>query len=250
MFPCPSPSLSLLPTLSLVPSMSSPIHIPPLLSPTYHHPSLSLDLCPLTAGASILHSAVHEGLQENTAQYTVLSPVQEGESAVCSARLGKHRAPSHKGASYLLFPCLRLPSLLLFPVHFSKSIRFFSFILRTHFRYLPLLPSLSTPPPLTSSSSPLCSWLTPSFSYLPSLSLPLFPSLSDPASQRMLRKVAKEKVQRKSLDGSITQSMMAWQQRRSVQDNNEAMRAFTKSKGDTDSLSHSLTDRHTDRLTR
>jgi hypothetical protein len=53
----------------------------------------------------------------------------------------------------------------------------------------------------------------------------------------MLRKVAKEKVQRKSLDGSITQSMMAWQQRRSVQDNNDAMRAFTKAKGGTDLLS-------------
>jgi hypothetical protein len=44
-----------------------PFHIPPFLYPLSHHPSLSLDLCPLIAGASILHSTVHEGLQENTA---------------------------------------------------------------------------------------------------------------------------------------------------------------------------------------
>jgi hypothetical protein len=84
-----------------------PFHIPPFLYPLSHHPSLSLDLCPLTAGASILHSTVYEGLQENTAQHTVLPPVQESESAVCAACLGRHGAPSRQGASDLLFPCLR-----------------------------------------------------------------------------------------------------------------------------------------------
>ena len=48
----------------------------------------------------------------------------------------------------------------------------------------------------------------------------------------MLKKVARERVDRKSLDGSITESMMAWQQRRSLQDNSDAMKAFTKAKGE------------------
>ena len=87
---------------------------------------------------------------------------------------------------------------------------------------------------------PLPSPISPCLPYF-SLSCPFCPS-----PQRMLRKVAKEKVQRKSLDGSITQSMMAWQQRRSVQDNNDAMRAFTKAKGE--SIYHGLSLYINDRL--
>lgn len=48
----------------------------------------------------------------------------------------------------------------------------------------------------------------------------------------MLKKVARERLDRKSLDGSITESMMVWQQRRSLQDNSDAMKAFTKAKGE------------------
>lgn len=47
----------------------------------------------------------------------------------------------------------------------------------------------------------------------------------------MLRKVNREKKNRKDLDGNITQSMMAWQHRRSVQDNSEAVSAYAKAKG-------------------
>lgn len=39
-------------------------------------------------------------------------------------------------------------------------------------------------------------------------------------------------MNRKSLDGSITQSMRAWQHRRSLQDNSDAMAALSKAKGE------------------
>ena len=48
----------------------------------------------------------------------------------------------------------------------------------------------------------------------------------------MFRRVTREKQTRKGLDGSITQSMMAWQNRRSLQENSEAMLALSKTKGE------------------
>jgi hypothetical protein len=143
---------------------------------------------------------------------------------------------------HLISSSLAFASFLLCPFHSSDLFPFAAHIVRAILFYLPLLPHLSTPPPLTLSSilhAHIVFLLTTSLILNSSSPFPIHPSLplSPCHSQRMLRKVAKEKVQRKSLDGSITQSMMAWQQRRSVQDNNEAMRAFTKAKGDTDLLS-------------
>jgi hypothetical protein len=115
----------------------------------------------------------------------------------------------------LALPCLALPCLAL--------------------PYLTLpylaLPRLASPCLTLLLHSTLPCLALPSFT-LPYLALPHPPLLYlTLPHQRVLRKIAREKANRKFLDGSITQSMVAWQQRMDVEESSGALRSTSQAKG-------------------